>query len=151
MTALNIEDIKYSLYKNSERLWWYSLSGWFLAVVASVLSIIIDQKDILSLIGIFSFLTPFGIVWLRELAVALSFKADKCRRLILYSDGLGSVISDTELLEVKGFSVGEKIENAYYEPPYYDSTQEPGEARLLDILGESAFFTKELSRKVETS
>lgn len=150
MSQKNIEDIKFSLYKKSELLWWLSLAGWLIAAFASIASILATQKLALSLLGITSLFIPFCIVWLREIAATYSLKADKCRRMILYSDGLGNPPSEIELLTAKGYSIGNKIESAYYEPPYYDSKIQAGPARLLDIIGESAFFTKELALKIES-
>ena len=143
----NIENIKYSLYKKAEQLWWLSLLGWALAVIFSIFAIYINDKDKLQIIGIVSAILPFGIIWLRELSAGYSYKADKGRRLILYSDGLGVNPSDSELLSIESYMLGDNVAEAFYEPPYYESELPGGPERLLDIAGESAFFTKELSGK----
>ena len=142
----NIENIKFSLYQKAEQLWWLSLLGWILAVIFALIAIYADDSN-LEIVGVISAVLPFCIIWLRELSAGYSYKADKCRRLILYSDGLGENPSVSELLLIKGYMLGDKLSEAFYDPPYYDSVLPVGPARLLDIAGESAFFTKELSEK----
>jgi len=143
----NIRDVKYALYQKAERLWWCSLAGWLFAVVVAIVAIFTDDTNVLAIIGGVSLLLPFCIIWLREIASGYSYKADKCRRMLLYSDGLGEEPSKTEMLSVSGYILRDDVKEAYYEPPYYASRLEPGPSRLLDIIGESSFFTKELSKK----
>lgn len=110
----------------------------------------IDKPGCVSLAGIFALLAPAAIGWIREAASVNLTRADKCRRLILYADGLGNDIPADDMAQVRAWVLGSQFKEAPFVRPYYSSTKPPGPQRLADIVAESAFFTEHLARKIAT-
>lgn len=100
-------------------------------------------------VGVAAGLLPVAVTWLRELATGFQVRADKCRRLILYSDGLGIDVSAASVAEVKAWAAGKALAEAPFVRPFYSSIKAPGPQRLADIVTESAFFTEHLAAKIQ--
>ena len=144
----NLSDIRNHLYKKAELYWWLSLALSLGIPLGTLITIIFKTPDIQVTIGFIAVLSPFGVVWLRELAADKSKKGDRCRRAILYADGLGHDIAPEELLRIKSCTANGNVKSADFERPYYDSSYDPGPKRLIDIVKQSAFFTSQLSEIV---
>lgn len=141
-------DIMQFLYKKAEKLWWITF---FIAMSMPVLSLIAiwsEQTTFLVIIASIATITPIAISWIRHFAATIYAKADKCRRLILYADGLGREISNDDLAAIRAWVIGKKLKKSGFTPPYYLSNKPIGPNRLADIISESAFFTTQLSGKV---
>lgn len=110
----------------------------------------IDSSPWVSLASIFAILAPVSIAWTREAASASLLRGDKCRRLILFADGLGHDIPTEDLAQVKAWALGSQLKEAPFVKPYYSSSKSPGPQRLADIITESSFFTEHLARKIAT-
>jgi len=74
------------------------------AQLSSLIAVLINQSLVLAIAGFLALVAPIGVVWLREWASMLTQQADKCRRLILYADGLGEEISKEDLATVRSWT-----------------------------------------------
>ncbi len=144
----DIEDLRGHLYARAECFWW---ATFWIAVgtqALALLAIWVNRTIILAIAALIALLAPILIVWLRERATIVSLRADRCRRLILYADGLGRSISKEELAEVRAWGMRETLVITSFVPPYYASPKPVGPNRLADIVAESSFFTSQLAQKV---
>ncbi len=138
--------IRNQLYDRVERWWLWSLRLGLLLQLIAVASILLATDTFLAGAATVGLFVPIAVTWLRYHAAQITNNADKCRRLILYSDGLGQEIPAYELAIVRGWATGESAA-APFVAPYYASTLPAGPRRLLDITAEAAFFTHELAKK----
>lgn len=146
--TISLSDVRNYLYDETERRWWWSF---FLALATQfmvLVAVIIDIPVFLIGAGLISLTIPIGRGWLQKFARDYQNKADKCRRLILYSDGLGHEIRREDLATVQSWVMGAQVDEAPFTRPYYASNLEAGPQRLVDIAAESAYFTSCLSGKV---
>lgn len=143
----DLPDIRNYFFDKAELCWRTSFWLAFIAQFLLLLAIWIENNAFLLIVAIFGVLLPITMDWLRELASDYFFRGDKCRRLILYSDGLGKNITREDLLEIQSWVMKQQINEAPYKKPYYASILPHGPNRLADITAESAFFTEKLSEK----
>ena len=144
----DLSDIRNYLYGKAENLWWISL---WIAIGTQFLSLIAvwtDKRLFLTIIGFMAIASPLVITWLREIATEITNKADKCRRVILYADGLGQEIPKHELATICAWVMGATIKEAPFVSPYYSSSLKAGPNRLADIMAEAAFFTYQLVERL---
>lgn len=143
-----LENIRNHLYDQAENLWWISL---WIAIGIPLVSLIvtwIDNNKLMPVVGPIAVISPIVITWLREKAAEIISKADKCRRLILYANGLGQEIPKHEIASVRAWTIGKSLKETAFTPPYYSSKLKAGPNRLADIVAESAFFTHQLVEKI---
>jgi len=143
----DLSDIRNYLYDEAEKLWWWSLYLALAAQLSSLIAVLINQVWLLAITGFLALVSPIGVVWLREWANTNSQKADKCRRLILYSDGLGEKIPREELATIRAWTAESQLQAAPFISPYYASQLPVGANRLVDIIAESSYFTCHLAVK----
>lgn len=144
----DLSNIRNHLYKKAENLWWFSLLIAIGTQVLSLLAVWTNKRFLVTIIGFTVVASPIVITWLREQAVAITNKADKCRRLILYADGLGQAIPNHEIASIRAWVIGKTLKEASFVRPYYSSSLEVGPRRLADIIAESSFFTYQLVERV---
>ncbi len=144
-----LSDLRNHLYDGAEAKWNWTLRISVAALVASIIGTASANAVALTITGLASIAFPVVISWIRELASTEILHADKCRRLVLYSDGLGHTVAAAELAEVNSWGLGSQIQPAPFSGSYYQSTHSPGPRRLADITTESAYFTKFLAGKVQ--
>jgi hypothetical protein len=144
-------DIMQFLYKKAEKLWWITFIIALSTPLLSIIAIWSENTVFLVIIASIATITPIAISWIRHFAAVIYAKADKCRRLVLYADGLGREIANDELASIRAWVIGKNIKKSKFIPPYYLSNKPVGPNRLADIISESAFFTAELSGKVIVS
>lgn len=144
----DLSDIRNHLYDRAERLWWVTFCIALGTQVNVLIAVWEPNKTFLTVAAILSLLASIAIVWLREHALTIMTKADKCRRLILYSDGLGRDISSSELAQIRAWTLGKELTSAPFVKPYYSSEKPVGPNRLADIMAESAFFTTNLAERM---
>ena len=144
----DLADIRNHLYTKAERLW--VLTFWlpFVTQAAILGALLLGGLIVTSVTSAVAVLVPIAVYWIRDFATTVAAKADKCRRLILYSDGLGREIPSTDLALVRSWGIGEHVKEAPFVAPYYASRIAVGPNRLADIVAESAFFTGYLADKV---
>lgn len=150
MTAKNskdLPDIRNHLYDEAERLWWWSLYLTLGAQLSSLIAVLVNDTWVLVIAGFLALVAPIGVVWLREWASTLTQQADKCRRLILYADGLGEEIPKEELATIRSWTTEIQLKAAPFTRPYYASKLPSCSNRLVDIIAESAYFTCHLAGK----
>lgn len=141
-------DIMQFLYKKADKLWWITFLIAISVPLLSLLAIRLDKSTFLVITASVSAITPIAIIWIRHYAAVTYAKADKCRRLVLYADGLGRKITSGELASIRSLVLGKQLKKADFIPPYYLSTKLVGPNRLADVITESAFFTFQLSGKI---
>ena len=144
----DIQKLRHSLYANAEILWWASLLIALGTQVLMLMALWIDNKWIVVAGGLLTLVAPILIIWLREKDSTATVRADKCRRLILYADGLGRPINSEELSEVRAWGMCSSLQDAKFIAPYYTSAKSVGPNRLADIVAESSFFTYQLCERV---
>lgn len=144
----DIEDLRNHLYANGDKLWW--ISFWIVLGTQALMLVAlwINYANLVAVVSLIALAAPILIAWLREKANTAILRADKCRRLILYAEGLGRPIAGEELSEVRAWGMGSTLKDADFVAPYYTSTKPVGPNRLADITAESSFFTCQLSERV---
>lgn len=151
MTApVDLADIRNHLYRVAEYWWVASIVIALMTLCAAFAALWIATPIFISIAGILSLLAPIAVTWTREVASTSLLRGDKCRRLILYADGLGRDIAPEDLAQVRAWTLGARLKEAPFVKPYYSSEKSPGPQRLADIMAESAFFTEHLARKLTT-
>ena len=147
-TPKDIEDLRNHLYTSGEKLWW--LSFWVVLGTQALMLVAlwINNASLVAVVSFIALAAPILIAWLREKANTAVLRADRCRRLILYAEGLGRPITGEELSEVRAWGMGSIVEDADFVAPYYTSEKPVGPNRLADITAESSFFTCQLSERV---
>lgn len=145
----DLGDIRNLLYKKAEFWWGISLILSVAMLAVSVTVFWVESSRLIAFLGLLGLLVPVAITWARETSSVNMIRADKCRRLILFSDGLGEEISPNELAQVRAWAIGSVLESAPYVKPYFSSNKPPSPERLADILTESAYFTDYLACKLQ--
>lgn len=144
----DIDDLRNHFYNRVGILWW---ATWWIAAGTQGIALItiwITATTGLAFLAIVILAAPIVIAWLREKANEAARRADKCRRVILYADGLGRSITKEELAEIRAWGMGAAPTGATFVPPYYSSTKSMGPNRLADIVAESSFFTSQLAERM---
>lgn len=144
----DIEELRGHLYARAEGFWWVTLWISLGTQVFSLLAVWLDKTGFLAVVALLALLALIAIAWLREKANGTALRADKCRRLILYADGLGRPLTKEELAEVRAWAIGTTVTPVAFVLPYYSSTMPVGPNRLADIVAESSFFTSQLAERV---
>jgi hypothetical protein len=140
-------DIRFYLYAQAAKWWNLSFVLAVTAPLASVLAVWNDSPWALYVIALLSLVTPICIAWSREIANTNIIRADKCRRLILFEDGLGWPATKEDLAEIRAWAINVQLKQAPFIKPYYASTKPKGANRIADIVTESSFFTTNLAGK----
>ncbi|PSF33878.1 hypothetical protein C7H19_19335 [Aphanothece hegewaldii CCALA 016] len=143
----DLPDIRNHLYDEAEKLWWWSIYLNLGAQFSSLIVVLINKAWVLAIAGFLALVAPIVVIWLRESASTFTQQADKCRRLILYADGLGEEISKDDLATIRSWATGIQLKEAPFISPYYASNLPFGTLRLVDIVAESAYFTSHLAGK----
>lgn len=127
-------------YSKSVFWWRISIAVAMLAPVCSILIEFTHVKILTALATLFIVLSPAIITWTREIAYAYYEKGEKCRRIILYRDGLGVEPSTMTLCNI--YNSERKTINIVDEVPYFATQQSSSPLKLVDMISESSFFTK---------
>ncbi len=146
----DLSDLRNHLYGRAEWLWQGSLLLSAILLALTLSGFWLNAPIWLSVTGLAAAIAPILVAWMREAASVLMVRGDKCRRLILYADGLSREIGSSELAEVRAWALGVRLDSAPFVRPFYSSNEQPGPRRLADILTEAAFFTEQLAAKVRT-
>jgi hypothetical protein len=144
----DIVDIRNYLYSRSAILWWAAFGIALATQLIALFGVWFDQTAILTIAGSAALIAPVLITWLREEANASFLRADRCRRMLLYADGMGRMPAEHDLAEVRSWTIGRHLAKASFLAPYYSSTKSPGTNRLVEHVAESAFFTHQLSERM---
>ncbi|TSA07285.1 MAG: hypothetical protein D4R79_17800 [Comamonadaceae bacterium] len=144
-----LSELRNHLCQVAEKRWLWSLYLAAIALFVAVGAAFSQQLWVGGTAGLVGVILPLAVAWLRETASGELLQCDKCRRLILYADGLGHDIPASQLLGVRAWGLGASLGPAPFTPPYYASKLPVGPRRLADIITESAFFTRALAGKVQ--
>jgi len=144
-----LQNIRNQLFDQAELMWWWSLAISIFSQFLSLLTTIFSNLYFLYISGFAIISSPILVIVIREFANKLTQKADKCRRVILYSDSFQYSIPEHEILEMKSWLIGQQVKPAPFISPYYYSQSTGGSQRLIENIMESSFFTKFLANKME--
>jgi hypothetical protein len=144
----DLSDIRNHLYQSAESWWNRSLCVSGITLFLTVTACWDTAPVLIMVAGAVSIVAPILIIWMREIASENQLRGDKCRRLILFADGMGADIPADEVAQIRGWGLGYELQDAQFVHPYYSSAKSPGPQRLADIIGESAFFTYHLTSKL---
>lgn len=145
-THADISAIRKHLLDKAEKIYWASFSIILFFNVLLIVGHFIKIEKVMLIIGFVSLLVPLATTFLRYWAADVASKGDKCRRLILYADGLGENIPQDELRMCNSWVLGHQPADTFI-TPYYGSSLAPGPERLIDITKESVYFTASLADK----
>lgn len=137
----DLTNIRNYLFTYAERLWLLCLSLAVIIHFFGIISLFIGDHTWIVIGGFLSFFGQAISTWIKEAAADNQNKADKCRRLILYSDGLGLSISSESIATAKHWVGLKEVKKSQYIKPYYSSILAPGPRRLADMVSESAYYT----------
>lgn len=112
--------------------------------VAAVLSLLVAGW-VTQVIGILTVVAQVTYFWLRRVYTQHYSMAERIRRMAMLKDGLEVQPNDLEIAELLDQTGGATDTEAPFSEPYYASTEKVGPRRLIDILRESAFFTRGLA------
>lgn len=147
-TPSDLSDIRNHLYQRAELWWVCTLAISAITLFLGLVALWVNSTAWITFGGVFAIAAPIAIAWMREAASLNMLRGDKCRRLILYADGLGHDISPEDLAQARAWTLRTTPKDAPFVRPYYSSTVAPGPQRLADILVESTFFTEHLTGKL---
>jgi hypothetical protein len=135
------------MYCRSERWWWASLALVALGIVAAigVISEVFPAHSLAATAStMISIATPALAAVARWISGDYAGKGDTCRRLVLYHDAMGKPIDLAVARDVALWP--RRPVSAVTTTPYFASDRAQGPHRLIEDVGESAFFTAELAR-----
>jgi hypothetical protein len=131
----------------AERRWNVSLILAAALPLISIFSLWTRSDLAVTVAGTLSLVIPFAYTLIRESAIRVAVRADKCRRVILLADSLGREIPRWELVEMTAVGLDQEIGSGPHLNPYYVSRYSVGPQRLADNVAESAFYTRELAER----
>lgn len=143
-------NIRHFLYQRAQWLWQASLLLTLLTLLFTLVGFWIGAPTLVGAVGAAVVVLPIAVAWIRESATTLQLRADKCRRVILLAEGIDREIAPSMMAEIRGWVAGKELPPAPHVAPYYSSAMHPGPQRLADMLAESAFFTENVSGKLQT-
>lgn len=127
-------------FSKSKRLLYLVSVPLGIAVYAlGVLSIFPIPREYLIVIAIFALVFQIIAFVARQYALKCMSEGEGIRRMAMIQDGLGKTFTHIELATA-GVCFGKNREPAFLSP-YYDSEEQPGWRRLVDITAECAHFT----------
>jgi len=137
---------KDQLYKAANQFWMCGLYINFGVFLLFLVTVFFNWPPLVWFLGLLSLLAPISL-FVCNLISGFKFKtADKCRRILHYSDGLGIPTPETEIACVLGEKSKKKFVPSLYADPYYFTNVKPGVVRLLRNTRECAYFTFNLCR-----
>lgn len=127
-------------FSKSKRLLYLVSVPLGIAVYAlGVLSVFPIPREYFIVVAIFALLFQIGAFVTRQYALRCMSEGEGIRRMAMIQDGLGKKFTHIELAAA-GTCLGKNREPAFLSP-YYDSPEQPGWRRLVDITAECAHFT----------
>jgi len=112
----NLSDIRNYLFDVAESKWWLSIYLTLGMQFILLIAVFWNHPVIIYISGFTGLVVPLAVTCLRVWASSFSSKGDKCRRLILYSDGLGENIPPEEISTVRGWAIGANLGSAPFTP-----------------------------------
>jgi hypothetical protein len=98
-------------------------------------------------LAIATFGIQIAVFVLRILADQHYGNGEQIRRLVMMEDGLGVAPTSLDIASIQERISGRLNKEAPHTTPYYASQREKGDARLLETIEESGFFTSGLARR----
>ncbi len=142
LKILGLHRAEFEKAKLNERYAWVAQS---IVSVTAIVSLFINVETIIyfaTLIALISTVVKWKFTYQ---AKNLKSTAERARRLILLSEGLGYQVSKKEIADLQcGFSASETDGQKWENANYFSSRATPGFSKLTDHLQESAFYSKHL-------
>ncbi len=135
---------KSELYESALYFWKASLYINFATLIFFLFSVYIDWSPFAWIFGLVSLIAPTALIFCREMFNTRFREADKCKRILHYTDGLGLDIPGAEAACLLGTHRKKKKSEKPVvtdTEPFYVSKKEKGPERLLEDTRESAYFT----------
>lgn len=125
------------------------ISSGLIAVFVAINDLKQEATFWLAVLGCFLLFVAYGL----KIYFSRTYEnAETMRRQAVLANGLGWRINKTQFSEWKrlaGESIIQKLENERLDEGYYDTEQEQGAKRLLEMTQESAFWTRHLCRSIK--
>lgn len=115
--------------------------------VAAILSSFDLTDGLFVLLAIGTLAAQVALFVLRLKAEGHYGNGEQIRRLVMMQDGMGVAPTPLDIAGIQERLSGRLNKEAPHTKPYYASEKEPGDARLLETIEESGFFTAGLARR----
>lgn len=123
------------------------IAAQFLTTGPALVSIFLPSAATGYTLALVSFLFFFVYLMMSIKYAKKRSAANLARRYSILTNGLGVRPSANEAIRIRQYLAGtKKVCLANMKPDYYGSREDFGYARLVEIVGESAFYTKDLQR-----
>jgi hypothetical protein len=132
---------KDQLYKQANQFWMYGLHINFGVFALFLTTVFINWPPLVWFLGLLSLLAPIALFVCNSVSGSKFKAAEKCRRILHYSDGLGMAIPEIEVACILGEKSKKNFSPSVYTNPYYFTKAKPGVIRLLRNTRECAYFT----------
>lgn len=115
--------------------------------IAPILSSFDLEDGLFVTLAIATLIAQVALFILRLNAEGHYGNGERIRRLVMMQDGMGVVPTPLDLAGIQERISGLLNKEAPHTKPYYASEKQPGDARLLETIEESGFFTAGLARR----
>lgn len=115
--------------------------------VAALLASLDLSDGLFVVLAIITLSIQVAVFVLRILADQHYGNGEQIRRLVMMEDGLGVAPTSLDIASIQERISGRLNKEAPHTTPYYASQREKGDARLLETIEESGFFTSGLARR----
>ncbi len=147
-SSTKLVDAMYDVFKTSKTWFTLSLALAFTIYVLGVLSAIIVSPKLVNLLAVGAVVVQMGSFLARLQSEKYYGFGEKIRRLNLLHDGLGAEVSPLEIAKIFESAGKTKFLKGPASDRYFDSVSPKGPRRLIEHLGECAFWTSALAKRV---
>jgi hypothetical protein len=120
----------------------------FLIVIISIITVFINNSSYAYALSILNLIIAVLWLWLNMQAKNSHSIAERARRAVVFSNGLGVKISGKSYTDLKMlFNVHESAGEKYEDEMYFKTQKEYGNQKLAEIVEESSFWSKHLFKK----
>lgn len=130
-------------FKRAEAMGARSNNAQVLIVIISIITVFINKPSYVYTLSIFNLI--FAVLWLSMQAKNSHCIAERARRAVVFSNGLGVKISGKSYTDLKMlFNVHESEGEKYEDENYFKTQKDYGNQKLAEIVEESSFWSKHL-------
>lgn len=145
MDSLRILGLQRAEFQKSENLEICSRSLQFAIVVAAIVALLIENETVIYVFSSISVFLSLVCQVLSYMAANSHSIAERARRYVTLSNGLGTQISGKCFSDMlMAFTVKEEAGKLHEDEKYFDTTLPSGPIKLAKIIEESSFWSKHL-------